>query len=631
MELALEKIQEWNVYKFKELNGYYLQDTWNLYEHPKFLSQSEDERNRFIKLGHGHYIHFERCNSLALREELKYWMYYLIEIVDKKITSLSSDITPTHNFIKFVNIYLPELESLQDKKIDTIVSLYNEFLQINGYKSEYSSASMITKEMKMKRYTYENGALTNLKRMHAVVNDYFNPSGSVKVLEYDKEKWDIRNLPFKVEFPPARPRYSISFLKIRQNAIKNYSKKYIYIRLKSKTYNTCVDDLKGINEFSEFLNENYPSVQHLSDLNRDILVDYISYIRTLPKLGITSKRARLGTLRTFLETCRFNEWDNIPPDLLMYDDDMKFKVKTLPNYYTDDEIRLINKHIAELPKQIAWMLFVIESVGMRVSELCSLKKDSLIKNSAGTYTLKYKQHKSNTFNTVPIVNEVAEVLKEAIFYAEEEHGKNVRYIFARTEKRYITADSFLEHINKLSYRNGLIGNGGKPLRLKSHGFRGTVATKYANLGLSQEVIRMMLGQKTMGSLKHYVEVHNGTVLEAMKDIIDIRNSMIENIGANTNFMQQPKSQNCGTPLPNGVCNKPLNSEPCNHANACYTCRMFNASSDYLAVYKHQLFEAERNISMAKMNKWERIEQINTELFDSLSKIINSLQEVNGVE
>lgn len=611
--------------RFKELVGYYAQDTWNLYEHPKFLAQPNDEQEKFKKLGAMHNVYFDRCNSFMMKEELKYWMYYLIEIVNKKITSISSDIIKMHNFINFVNSNPQKIESLIDVELDVFMVQYEEYLLSNGYKQEYSSASMITKDMKRKLYKYENGSLTNFRKMYTVIENYFSAVATGYTPEREKDLWDIRKLPFGVDLPPSRPRYSISFLKIHQNSLKVYAKKYIYLRLKSKTYNTCIDDLKGINEFSEYLFVNHPLVENLSGLSREILIEYVSYIRTLPRLGTTSKRSRLSTLRTFLETCRFNDWDNITPDILMYDEDLKFKVKTLPNYYADDEIRLINNHINELPIEIAWMLFVIESVGMRVSELCSLDKKNLIHNPNGTYTLKYKQHKSNTINTVPIVEEVAEVLKMAILHAEKKYGRNTVYIFARSEKRFITADSFSEHINKMSYRNNLIGLNGKPLRLKSHGFRGTVATKYANLGLSQEVIRMMLGQKSLGSLKHYVEVHNGTVLAAMKDIIDIQNSMIENIGNAEIKVQQSSTLACGTPLPNGTCNKPLNSEPCNHANACYTCRMFIANKEYLPVYKHQYHEAEKNVSIAKLNNWERIEQINIDLIAALSKIIKTLE------
>lgn len=618
--------------RFPELQGYYFQDTWDLYQHPKFIAQPIEEQERFKSLGVSHYIHFGRCNNENLREELKYWMYYLIEKVDKKITSLSSDVVKLHNFIGFVSINMQNMESLIDVKLDDFILFYSEYLLSNGYKQEYNGATRITKYMTKKTYKYENGALTNFRKMYLVIQNYLSDNDSISIPEYDKDTWDIRNLPFKVTTPPSRPRYTISFLKIQQDAFKIFAKKYIYIRLKSKSYNTCIDDLKGINEFSDFLGTYYPDVLNLSGLNRGILIEYISYIRTLPKLGITSKRSRIGTLRTFLETCRFNYWGKITPDILMYDDDMKFKVKTLPNYYTDEEIKLINNYITELPIEIAWMLFVIESVGMRVSELCSLKKQNLIHNPNGTYTLKYKQHKSNSYNTVPIVDEVAKVLIAAISYSEQAYGQSVKYIFARSEKRFITADSFSDHINKMSYKNGLAGIDGKPLRLKSHGFRGTVATKYANLGLSQEVIRMMLGQKSLGSLKHYVEVHNGTVLEAMKDIIDVQNSMIANIGTAENRIEHSNDLTCGTPLPNGTCNKPLNSEPCDHANACYTCRMFVASMDYLPVYKHQLHEAEINVKIAEMNNWQRIVQVNSQLIESLTKIIESLdQEVTLIE
>lgn len=50
-------------------------------------------------------------------------------------------------------------------------------------------------------------------------------------------------------------------------------------------------------------------------------------------------------------------------------------------------------------------------------------------------------------------------------------------------------------MNQMSAKNNLTKDDGSPLRIKGHTFRGTVATQYANLGISMDVIRMMLGQQ----------------------------------------------------------------------------------------------------------------------------------------
>ena len=57
---------------------------------------------------------------------------------------------------------------------------------------------------------------------------------------------------------------------------------------------------------------------------------------------------------------------------------------------------------------------------------------------------------------------------------------------------------------------------GKPLRVKTHTFRGTVATNYINIGIDPNVTRMMIGQASLRSLKFYVEASEEGVLYYME-------------------------------------------------------------------------------------------------------------------
>ena len=72
------------------------------------------------------------------------------------------------------------------------------------------------------------------------------------------------------------------------------------------------------------------------------------------------------------------------------------------------ELRQFNEHLDDLPRDIARMLFTIENVGMRVSELCTLTIDCLNKDIGGEYVLTYYQFKSKKTNRVPISKELAQ-------------------------------------------------------------------------------------------------------------------------------------------------------------------------------------------------------------------------------
>ena len=182
-------------------------------------------------------------------------------------------------------------------------------------------------------------------------------------------------------------------------------------------------------------------------------------------------------------------------------------------------------------------------------------------------------------------------------------------------------------MNQLSFNNNIFDDTGNLLRIKSHVFRGTVATQYANLGIDLNVIKMMLGQSSLGVLKHYVTIHDVNMIECMKSITLEDNEYIANIGNIENIDKSKITDDnvIATPLPNGSCTKSLESGKCAHANACYSCRMFKPNRIYLKLYKRQLQESERNIEIAEINGFERLKQINIDLRNDLIKIIKAIE------
>ena len=321
--------------------------------------------------------------------------------------------------------------------------------------------------------------------------------------------------------------------------------------------------------------------------------------------------------------------DDFPTVPLFFNSDFDKVVHKDPIPFTKHELRQMNAHVSELPVQVGRMLFVLENCGMRMSDLCSspilVEGQHCIKQlKEDEFLFTYYMPKSHRTNTIPVAPIVAEVINSAIETSQSEHGSDCKYIFARTNKTCISQDTFVRHMNNMSKRNDLKTDDGKPLRIKGHTFRRTVATEYANMGISMDLIRMMLGQRSIGVLKHYVTIHSATMIDAMKNIIDEDDRMIRNMGnVDTAVVEEATTEEM-IPLPNGYCRKSVASGPCEHANACYTCRMHRASKEFLPVYEAQLREAEYNIEIAKINGYERFLQINETLAKNLRRIIQEL-------
>lgn len=608
--------------RFPELEGYYLADVWDMTKHPKYEHMTPELQHYLVRRVHN--MHFERCNNLNLREELKYHLYNFIEVRNQELTNMPMRIASLHVFIKYANDNLMNISSILDIEYENFIDNYKEYLNCNGYEPKYLKQKRVMSDMTIKSYKYPSKYEHEVSTFYKSIQEYCLQK--VKIQEVLKDKWDIRELPFKVNVPKSRPRYTISFENIHQKLIRDIAKRFVEYRLKANSkYSTCIDDLKGINLLSQFLKDNYPSIKSLEDLNRDIIEDFVSSVKTSDKLAERTQSSRIGSISTFFNICQLNDWDGSPKKTLIMRSDYRHKIKTLPKFFTDDEIQNLNKYIEQLPIQIARMLFVIESVGMRISELSNLEISCLSVNEMGEYSITYLQEKTDAYNNIPILEVVAKTIEEAIRESKLNFGEKTKYVFSKNASHPISVETFSYHLNRLVYFNDIRDRNNKLLRIKSHTFRGTVATKYANLGLNQDVIRMMLGQRTVGSLKHYIEIHNETLLDAMKDIIDIQNEMIKNIG-NMAVPQPIDESACLLPLPNGSCNKPKSEGVCLKGNACYSCRMFKGSKEFLHVYEYQLSEAENNILIARMNKWDRIEQNNVDLSESLKRIIQTVTE-----
>lgn len=223
------------------------------------------------------------------------------------------------------------------------------------------------------------------------------------------------------------------------------------------------------------------------------------------------------------------------------------------------------------------------------------------------------------------------VLKKSIESSNEEYGESCKYIFPINSNKPISVDTFSYVINEALYKNKILDDEGKPLRAKAHSFRRTLATKYINMSVEPDMIALMLGQKSIKSLKHYIEIHDDTMIEHLRPITKKQNEMISNIGNCEYFNESNKELNIEDsdkllPLSNGFCSKDIKEGICDHADACYTCRMFLPSKSHLNTYKMQLSQAKSNIAIAQNDGYKRIEEVNIQLMKNLERVINEVEK-----
>ena len=606
------------------LSDFYKPDIWDLTKHPLFPQLTDSQKK--ILINRNHTLDFTVLNSEIFKNEIKFYCQHMIEAEKRLLSYFATHIGGITLTINFFNNEMNQINSLLDIESEQATQYFSQYLIANGYKTHTEAKNALNKDMEHLKY---KNPTTYLRFFISLINFIHEQAkkNNTDTYFFDRDIWDIRDLPFKVQgFDTSRPRYTLSFENIPQKEIRLITKKYTLERLKIKKYSTCMDNLKGIRVLAQFLNDNYPAVQSLAQLDRPMIEDFIGYVNLNNNFSARTQSKIIGNIKTFFETCTLFGWDEIPDRTLLIGDDVKKKIKTLPKFYEDEVLKKLNENLEFLPVQIARMVFVLQNVGMRISELCMLKTDCLKQDTEKDYLIEYFQEKTQEWNRVPIKSDVATAISEAIKYSEEQYGKSIKYVFMQDNIRPISKDTFSYHLNQLVKKRDIRDSNGNLVRIKAHHFRGTLATKYANMGMSSNLIRELLGQKCLGTLRHYVEILEETITDAMQDLLSYQDQMIQNIGKKEVVIQVVAEDAIEIPLPNGRCAKPLSTGKCTHANACYTCSVFKPDPSNLDLFKYQLSEAKSNIEMAKINGYERVQQVNEDLVLALEKIITSIEK-----
>ena len=589
-------------------DDFYQEDIWSLVKHKYYKELSKSQRQRIYGEG---VIDFTLCWNKVIRDEIKNACAYLIEYKIINIANFYHDKYIVDNFIYFINKYPGRVESLTTLDIDKVTQDFEEYLLDRGILTRVT-VKRISRNMEMVEYN-ERSNIVNF--IFKIIN--INIAAKQRHLkEKDKDTWDIRRLDIKVEgFNAARPRYIINFTSIRQEKIREVVKKYEYERLKTRKYSCIIDDLKAINIFSKFLYDNYPNIISLDMLTRDIVLEFLEYVEQLD-MKHTTKAQRKGGIRVFLNLIVLYGWDNTPKIKLISKDDYTKRVVTLPKPIDSDIIKKLNENLKYLPKEIARMAIVIQNVGMRVNELCTLKVGSVKKDLEGDYFLEYYQSKTNKSSRIPIKKEIAEVLLKQ--EAEVLNiNKNSKFIFSKNGERPISQESFSYHINKLAFEREIRDSNGKLYRFRSHHFRHTVATNYVNNGMDPNMIRLMLGHSNMKSIMNYIDLRDSTVINEMSEILEEQNKLVQNLNEEKSISDVDSIE-----LVNGACYKPFTGDECECITKCYSCSMFKFDEKDKEELLKYLERIKENIDYTEKNGFTRMAEINKSIKADIERLLS---------
>lgn len=442
-----------------------------------------------------------------------------------------------------------------------------------------------------------------------------------------KDVWNANDVGLKPD--TVHSAYYLSFKKITTEWLKIAAKKFVRIQAATRSFSTCRTYIRSINYFDEYLNS-IDAAFISSKICRSHIVGFIHYLSN-KKLGPVSRSITLINLRTFHQIGTQEGWLDWPNKPIVFASDVPKLVNKAPKFISDDVLAQLKKHLHCLSEWMQYFITILMETGRRVSEACLLEFNCLEKDHDGDWMLRVHEKKLNKVRLIPISQQCVDAVKAQQRYLKNNSEDSPLLFPGRvfSKSPNVTAPPINRALNKLAKDKNIIDANGEIWRFCTHQFRHTIGTQMINTGVSQVMVQKYLGHESPEMTARYAHIHDSTMKKAFVDyqekMIDVQGKQLSEEHINAKWLKKNITTQS---LPNGLCALPLTQKKCPHANACLTCGHFRTSRRFLENHKSQLDETTKVIENAKINGWQRIVEMNTEVACNLQSIIQRLEGKN---
>ena len=335
---------------------------------------------------------------------------------------------------------------------------------------------------KLKAWMLEEGIPLNYERQGNYGNTYRMRPGVMgyveRLLDFlepedgreEKEKdiWELEKLGVPFHGNPVKNYKTINFSKITQDGLREETKKGIYLNLQNEAIACISRELTAVRRLSGFLRERHPDIQSFRQLDREILEEYLTYLKT--EDGTPKKlRSELTRLRALMESIgRILEYGNLNGLFLSRD------IPSMPRgefkTYSDAELKRRNAAITRMEEQIARVMVIHQMLGTRISDTLTLQTDCLFQKD-GEDLIRIRQMKTSTY-IKPISRELAMLIQKAIRYTKEKYGET-EYIFVsdKNPERPMQYSALQGRVIRLIYREDIRDDNGRIFGFGTHMYR----------------------------------------------------------------------------------------------------------------------------------------------------------------
>lgn len=252
------------------------------------------------------------------------------------------------------------------------------------------------------------------------------------------------------------------------------------------------------------------------EISKNEIQDYIEYLKSKNSKQSSIMRS-ISSLRQFFAFLRDEKVITKDPTI---DIKLKSKNKPLPKVLSENDVRLLLSYFnSNKNPRLKAMLHILYGAGLRVSELVSLTKDSLIQDEDSKRYVLLVRGKGNKERIVPLNNMAIEAVKMHL-ESQDEKFKFNGYLFPSHSKNgYITRQGFAKLLKEVAIEVGIAAE-----RISPHVIRHAFATHLLSHGADLLSIQKLLGHKDISTTQIYTHVSN----EKIKQLVE-RNPNIKKL------------------------------------------------------------------------------------------------------
>lgn len=358
-------------------------------------------------------------------------------------------------------------------------------------------------------YTFKARAISYLEK----VLEFLEPEDTRP--EQEKDVWKLEKLDIPIRFNPIKSCKTLIFTKILQPEIREEVKKGIYLNLQMEAIACVQKELTAVRRFAAYLDDNHPEVKSCSEIDRELLEDYLVYLKT-EATETKHFHADLNRLRALLDSIgKVCGYPNL--ESLFLTRDIPPTPKAEFKAYSDAELKRLNAALVKLDEQAARLMIIHQMLGTRISDTMTLEPDCLYEKD-GVTIIRIRQMKTK-FYEKPISEELAALIRRAISYTRERYG-DTTYIFVNDSdpSKALQYSTLQARVVSMLREENILDDHGEPFGFGTHMYRHTYGMKLTEMHLDDWTIAKLLGHSSVRNVRYYRKMSNQILADETRQI-----------------------------------------------------------------------------------------------------------------